>query len=192
MRFTQGSIEGLYLVDIEPIEDHRGFFARSWCRDEFAERGLTTDWAQSNLQFSPKAGTMRGLHYQLPPYAEIKLVRCTQGAVFDVAVDLRPDSPTYLEWSGVELSPDTRQSVWTPEGCAHGYVTLRPSTEVFYLTSHEYVPDAVRGIRYDDPIFAIDWPRSIDLVPPDYDEWPLFEHGDPHFWPYAEETEARR
>jgi len=190
MRFTQGAIEGLYIIDIEPINDHRGFFARSWCKDEFAKVGLEADWAQSNLQFSPNAGTMRGLHYQLPPQAEAKLVRCTSGAVFDAAVDMRPDSPTYLKWSGVELRADGRTSVWTPEGCAHGYVTLAPNTEVFYLTSHEYVPSAVRGLRYDDPAFAIPWPRSIELVPTGYDDWPLFAEDDTRFWPGAEEVGA--
>jgi len=186
MRFTEGAIAGLWIVDIEPIEDHRGFFARSWCADEFGQRGLVADWSQSNLQFSPKAGTMRGLHYQLPPHAETKLVRCTQGAVFDVAVDLRPDSPTYLDWSGIELRPETLTSVWTPKGCAHGYLTLEPNTEAFYLTSNRYVPEAVRGIRYDDPIFAISWPRDVDLVPENYDNWPFYKKNDPNFWPKTE------
>lgn len=183
MKFTEGTIAGLMVVDLEPIEDHRGFFARSWCEKEFAEHGLVGEWLQSNIQYSPQAGTMRGLHYQLPPHSEIKLARCTRGAVFDVAVDLRPDSPTFLNWSGVELNADERTSVWTPAGCAHGYVTLVPESEVFYLTSHEYVPEAVRGIRYDDPTFAIEWPREISLVPADYDSWPRYAVDDPYFWP---------
>lgn len=175
MKFTLGTVDGLWIIDPEPIEDHRGFFARSWCRTEFADHGMVAEWAQSNLQFSPTEGTMRGLHYQAAPHAEVKLVRCTRGSVFDVALDLRPDSPTFMKWSGVELRGDNRRSVWTPKGCAHGYVTLEPDSEVFYLTSNEYVPAAVRGIRYDDPAFAIGWPRSIDLVPGDYEEWPLFD-----------------
>jgi dTDP-4-dehydrorhamnose 3,5-epimerase len=117
---------------------------------------------------------MRGLHYQVPPHSEIKLVRCTSGAVFDVAVDLRPDSPTYRHWSGTELRAENHTSVWVPKGCAHGYVTLEPDSEVFYLTSSRYVPSAVRGVRYDDAAFEIAWPRPIELVPADYDTWPDF------------------
>lgn len=176
MKFTAGEIEDLWVIEIEPITDHRGFFARVWCEDEFAEHGLTATWPQQNLQFSPEAGTMRGLHYQIPPHSEIKLVRCTRGSVFDVALDLRPHSPTYGLWTGNELSPDTHAAVWVPRGCAHGYVTLEPNSEVFYLTSSRYVPDSVRGVRYDDPMFSIKWPRPIALVPTDYDEWPRFSH----------------
>lgn len=186
MRFTPGALDGLYFIEIEPIEDHRGFFARFWCEDEFEAHDLVADWPQGNLQFSPDAGTMRGLHYQLPPHSETKLVRCTRGSVYDVAVDLRPDSPTFLQWSGVELRADQHTSVWTPEGCAHGYVTLERNTEVFYLTSNIYVPEAVRGIRYDDPAFAITWPRSVDILPADYDHWPFFSEADPYFWPSSD------
>lgn len=151
---------------------------------------MEAQWAQSNIQFSPKAGTMRGLHYQLPPYSEIKLVRCTKGSVFDVAVDLRPDSKTYLAWSGVELNAENRTSVWTPSGCAHGYVTLEADTEAFYLTSHDYVPESVRGIRFDDPTFGIEWPRAIEVVPADYCEWPDFVDGDTYFWPDTTESQV--
>jgi dTDP-4-dehydrorhamnose 3,5-epimerase len=182
MKLTEGTISGLFVIDIEPITDHRGFFARSWCVDEFSEFGLSADWVQSNLQFSPLAGTMRGLHYQVPPHSETKLVRCTRGSVYDVAIDLRPDSPTYLTWAGTELSAETRRSVWAPAGCAHGYVTLEPNSEVFYMTSHRYTPPAVRGVRFDDPYFAIEWPREVDLVPSDYDSWPNFTPDDEYFW----------
>jgi dTDP-4-dehydrorhamnose 3,5-epimerase len=174
MRFTPGPIHGLWAIELDPIVDHRGYFARTWCEDEFAEHGLTAEWPQQNLQHSPHAGTMRGLHYQIQPHAEIKLVRCTRGSVFDVAVDLRPESPTYRQWSGTELRAETHTSVWVPKGCAHGYLTLEPDSEVFYLTSHRYTPPAVRGIRYDDPAFEIAWPRPIELVPADYDTWPGF------------------
>jgi dTDP-4-dehydrorhamnose 3,5-epimerase len=175
MRFRPGTIEGLWVIEIEPVVDHRGFFARSWCRDEFADHGLVTDWAQSNLQFSPQPGTMRGLHYQRPPYEEIKLVRCTRGAIYDVAADLRPDSPSYLQWFGVELRADEHTSLWIPKGCAHGYVTLEPDTEATYLASHEYAPEAVGGIRYDDPTFGIAWPRPVQVIPADYESWPFYE-----------------
>lgn len=188
MKFTEGSIEGLWIVDIEPIEDHRGFFARTWCEDEFGERGLSAIWRQSNTQVSPHRGTMRGLHYQFPPHTEVKLVRCTRGAVFDVAVDLRPGSPTFMQWSGVELSGENRRSVWTPAGCAHGYLTLEPETEAGYLTSYQYTPSAVRGLRYDDPAFQITWPEDPTELPPGYETWPSFDRLDPHFWPQAEGT----
>ena len=174
MRFTPGPIEGLWIIETEPVIDHRGYFARAWCQDEFAEHGLKASWPQQNLQHSPRAGTMRGLHYQVPPHAEIKLVRCTKGRVFDVTVDLRPDSATYGKWAGNELSDDSRIAVWVPHGCAHGYLTLAPESDVFYLTSKEYVPESVRGVRFDDPMFEIDWPRPIDLVPDGYDTWPDF------------------
>ena len=175
MKFTPGTIDGLWVIDLEPIVDHRGFFARSWCRKEFADHGMEAEWEQSNLQFSPAAGTMRGLHFQRPPHEEAKLVRCTKGRAFDAAVDLRPDSPTFRQWFGIELTPENHKSVWVPRGCAHGWLSLDPETEVFYLTSREYVPAAVGGIRYDDPTFGIVWPRPIEVVPSDYDRWPLFE-----------------
>ena len=171
MRFTQGPIDGLWVIDLEPFADHRGFFARAWSRKEFADRGMEADWEQSNLQFSPAPGTMRGLHFQRSPHEEAKLVRCTRGRAFDVAADLRPDSPTYLKWFGIELTPESHTSVWVPRGCAHGWLSLDPDTEVFYLTSNEYVPEAVGGIRYDDPAFGIQWPRSIDVLPSGYETW---------------------
>lgn len=174
MKFTPGAIEGMWVIETQPVVDHRGYFARVWCKEEFAHHGLEASWPQQNLQHSPQAGTMRGLHYQIPPHAEIKLVRCTRGSVFDVAVDLRPGSPTYGQWAGNELSADTHLAVWVPRGCAHGYVTLEPNSDVFYLTSNEYVPESVRGIRYDDPMFDISWPMPIDLVPDGYDTWADF------------------
>ena len=174
MKFTPEAVADLWTIDLEPVRDHRGFFARAWCEDEFAEHGMEASWPQQNLQYSPEAGTMRGLHYQVPPHAEVKLVRCTRGAVFDVAVDLRPESPTYRQWSGTELRADQHRSIWVPRGCAHGYVTLEPDSEVFYLTSSRYVPSAVRGLRYDDPAFDISWPRPISLLPAEYETWPHF------------------
>lgn len=175
MRFTPGSVDGSWLIETEPVEDRRGFFARVWSVDEFAEHGLRAEWPHQNMQRSPDAGTMRGLHYQVPPHAEIKLVRCTRGSVFDVTLDLRPSSPTFMKWQGTVLDATSQIAAWVPEGCAHGYVTLEPDTDVYYLASHRYTPHAVRGVRYDDPAFAIEWPRDIGLVPHDYDEWPPFE-----------------
>jgi dTDP-4-dehydrorhamnose 3,5-epimerase len=179
VRFSQGTLDGLWVIDPEPIVDHRGFFARSWCRKEFSDHGLNADWEQSNLQFSPQLGTMRGLHYQRSPHQEAKLVRCTRGRAYDVAVDLRPDSATYRRWFGIELTPDNHTAVWVPRGCAHGWLSLDPDTEVFYMTSHEYMPAAVGGVRYDDPAFGIVWPRPIEIVPSDYDRWPLFDSESP-------------
>lgn len=174
MKFTQGDVDGLWVIDLEPIADHRGFFARSWSRDEFEQRGMSADWAQSNLQVSPSPGTLRGIHYQRSPHEEAKLVRCTRGAVFDVSIDLRPASPTYLSWFGIQLDAESRTSVWSPRGCAHGYVSLEPDSEVFYLTSHDYTPSSVGGIRHDDPAFDIRWPRSIETVPDGHDAWPFY------------------
>lgn len=177
MKFTAGDIEGVWVVDLEPIADERGFFARGWCEDEFAAHGLVADWRQSNIQFSPQAGTLRGIHYQAPPHAEVKLVRCTSGVAWDVAVDVRPGSATFGKYSVTELSAATHRSVWVPEGFAHAYITLEPDTEVFYLTSHAYVPEAVRAVRPDDPLAPIDWPRAIEVYPPGWENWPFLENG---------------
>lgn len=171
MKFTTGAIKGLWHIDLEPVEDHRGYFARAWCRDEFLDHGLDAEWEQANLQVSPHQGTLRGIHYQLPPHGEVKLVRCTQGAVFDVAIDLRPDSPTYRRWNGVELTARNRRSVWVPTGCAHGYVTLEDDSEVTYLTSRAYAPESVRAVRFDDPAFAIEWPVAVSTLPGAHDSW---------------------
>lgn len=178
MKISPGDIDGGYVVDIEPIADPRGFFARVWSRSEFASVGLTATWPQSNMQFSPAAGTLRGLHYQADPFGEIKLVRCTAGATFDVAADLRPTSPTYLRWMGVELTAGNHRMVWIPEGCAHGFLTLEPNTEVYYLTSAEYEPSAVRGVRYDDPALGIAWPEEVSVVAERDLAWPLLSQAD--------------
>lgn len=177
MKLVSGPIHGAYVADIEPIADERGFFARIWSEDEFAAHGLAASWPHSNLQFSPNRGTLRGLHYQEAPYAEVKLVRCTSGAVFDVAVDLRPSSPTYLEWMGTELTAANHRLVWIPEGCAHGYLTLDPDSEVYYLTSQAYVPEAATGVRYDDPAFGIEWPGPAEVIARRDLEWPLVAEG---------------
>lgn len=174
MRFSRGPISGQWIIDLEAVIDHRGFFARTYCSDEFAEHGMNVEFPQQNMQHSPQSGTMRGLHYQAPPHTEAKLVRCTAGAVYDVTLDVRPHSDTYRQWSGTELRASEYRAIWVPPGCAHGYVTLEPNSEVYYLTSHRYVPDAVRGIRYDDPAFEIEWPIQIEAVPVDYDNWPDF------------------
>jgi dTDP-4-dehydrorhamnose 3,5-epimerase len=158
MIFTETKLPGLYLADLERREDERGFFARSWCRDEFAANGLDARLVQCNISFNLRRGVLRGMHYQAEPYPEVKLVRCTQGAIFDVAVDLRPDSPTFRQWVGVELTPANRRALYIPGGFAHGFQTLAPDSEVFYQMSEFYHPEAARGVRWNDPAFGIQWP----------------------------------
>lgn len=178
MKFHPTKIDGVVVVDIAPISDDRGFFARGWCTDEFAEHGLTASWVQSNIGHSTRAGTLRGMHYQAAPHAEVKLVRCTSGAVFDVAVDLRPDSPTYLAWVGVTLRADERQMIYIPDGCAHGYQTLVDDSEIHYFTSHRYVGSAAMGARFDDPAFGIEWPAEVSMVSDQDRGWPTLSGGD--------------
>jgi dTDP-4-dehydrorhamnose 3,5-epimerase len=175
MIFTETELPGAYVVDIEPREDERGFFARVWCEQEFAEQGLSTRVAQSNVSFNRRAGTLRGMHYQAPPHAEVKVVRCTSGAIFDAIVDLRPDSPTYKRWTGVELSEANHRALYVPEGFAHGYQTLVPDTMTFYQVSEFYAPDAERGLRWNDPAFAIEWPDPENAFLSEKDAaWPDF------------------
>jgi dTDP-4-dehydrorhamnose 3,5-epimerase len=176
MIFTETELPGAFVIDIEPREDDRGFFARAWCADEFAEHGLTTRVAQSNVSFNHRQGTLRGMHYQVAPHEEAKVVRCTRGAIFDAIIDLRPDSPTYKQWTGVELSADNRRALYVPEGFAHGYQTLAPDTETFYQVSERYAPGAERGVRWDDPAFAIEWPDAGNVFLSEKDAtWPDFQ-----------------
>lgn len=172
MRFTPTAVDGVVIVELEPIEDERGFFARAWCPEEFAEAGLHTTWVQENIAYNTRRGTLRGLHFQSAPYAEVKLVRCTRGAVWDVAVDLRPDSPSFRRSVGVELSGDNHWSLYIPEGCAHGYLTLTDDVEMRYLTSHPHAPQASTGIRYDDPLLAVEWPGEVLLLSENDRTWP--------------------
>ncbi|PEN09260.1 dTDP-4-dehydrorhamnose 3,5-epimerase [Longimonas halophila] len=173
MRFTETALTGAYLIDPEPHGDDRGFFARMLCVDELAAHGLGMDIVQVNISYSAEAGTLRGLHYQAPPHAEAKMIRCTRGAIFDVMVDLRPDSPTYRQWVGTECSAENRRLAYVPEGCAHGFLTLTSDTEVLYPVTARYTPRAERGLRYDDPALAIDWPAPIRVVSDKDRAWPL-------------------
>lgn len=172
MRFAPTALEGVVVVDLEPVEDDRGFFARAWCLREFAENGLGAQFVQENVGFSAAAGTLRGLHFQRSPFQEAKLVRCTAGAVWDVAVDLRASSPTYLRWAGVELSAERQNLLYVAEGCAHGYLTLTASAEVRYLTSRVYAPEAATGVRFDDEALGIEWPREVVVVSEQDRSWP--------------------
>jgi dTDP-4-dehydrorhamnose 3,5-epimerase len=159
MILSRTPIHGVYEVEPERSADERGYFARTYCADEFAAAGLDPVIAQCSTSFNACAGTLRGLHYQADPYAEAKLVRCTRGAIFDVAVDLRPESPSYLGWRGVELNEANGLSLYVPKGCAHGFQTLRDDSEVLYQISVAYQPGAGRGVRWDDPAFGIRWPE---------------------------------
>lgn len=160
MLFRETSVAGALVVEPERIEDDRGFFARTFSVDEFADRGLDTRVDQCSTSFNARAGTLRGMHYQLAPHAESKLVHCTRGAIYDVAVDLRPDSPSYLSWFGLELSAENGYGLFAPEGCAHGFQTLVDASEVHYQISTPYAPAAARGVRWDDPAFGIEWPAA--------------------------------
>ncbi len=158
MIFTRTALDGAYLIELESAQDDRGFFARSFCRQEFEAHGLNPRIAQCNVSFTRARGTLRGLHYQEAPYAEAKLMRCTQGAVWDVIVDLRRDSPSFKRWHGVELSAANRLALYAPEGVAHGFQTLVGDSEILYLMSESYHPEAARGARWNDPAFGIEWP----------------------------------
>jgi dTDP-4-dehydrorhamnose 3,5-epimerase len=162
--FTETGLPGAYVVGVKRIEDDRGFFARGWCRREFEEAGLNPNLVQVNLARSHRKGTLRGLHYQVAPHAEAKLARCTKGAIYDVLVDLRPDSPTFKRWFGIELTDDNHQMLYVPEGFAHGYQTLTDGAEMLYQTSQFYAAPSARGVRYDDPAFGIAWPLPVSVI----------------------------
>lgn len=175
MIFTPTDIEGVVVVTPEPRADARGFFARTFCAREFGAAGLRPLVAQANVSFNHAAGTLRGLHFQLPPAAEAKLVRCTRGRVYDVAVDLRPSSPTYLRHVGVVLDADERNALYVPEGCAHGYLTLTDAVEVAYQVSEFYAPGVESGLRWDDPALGIAWPGEVRVISEKDAAWPLYD-----------------
>jgi dTDP-4-dehydrorhamnose 3,5-epimerase len=164
MFFRKLGLKGTYCIEIEPLEDERGFFARSFCATEFEKQGLVSRFVQNNLSMNKKKGTLRGMHYQDPPFAEVKLVSCLKGAIYDVIVDLRQASPTRYQWLGVELTPEPYKMLYVPEGFAHGYQTLEDHTMVFYQVSEFYNPQFERGIRYDDPSININWPIKDPII----------------------------
>jgi dTDP-4-dehydrorhamnose 3,5-epimerase len=164
MIFTETKLKGAYQIDLELRRDDRGFFARSFCQNEFAAHGLKTIVAQSNVSFNRQKGTLRGMHFQVPPKAEAKLVRCTRGAVYDVIIDLRSESASYCSWVAVELTADNSRMLYVPEGFAHGFQTLEDNAEVFYQMFEFYAPDYARGVRWDDPAFGIAWPLTNPIV----------------------------
>jgi dTDP-4-dehydrorhamnose 3,5-epimerase len=164
VRFQESPLAGAYTIEMDRLEDERGFFARSYCAEEFAARGLGAAMPQSSVSFNARRGTLRGLHYQAEPHAEDKLVRCTAGAIYDVIVDLRPDSPTTRRWFGVELSAANHRSLFVPKGLAHGFMTLLDDTEVLYMISASYAPGFERGIRWNDPAIGISWPTAPTVL----------------------------
>jgi dTDP-4-dehydrorhamnose 3,5-epimerase len=164
MKFRETPIAGTWLLQLEVAADERGSFARAWCADEFSSRGLNPTIAQCNVSFNAKRGTLRGLHFQRQPHEEAKLVRCTAGAIFDVVVDVRRNSPTYDKWFGARLTAENRDMLYVPEGCAHGFQTLSDNAELFYLMSHPYHPECAAGILWSDPSLDIRWPSRDPIL----------------------------
>ena len=175
MKFEETKLPGIFEIHIEPKADDRGFFARSWCRKEFEAHGLDARMAQCNISFNRRKGTLRGVHYQVPPYSEAKVVRCTHGSIYDVIVDLRPHSPTFKQWTAIVLTAEKRNMAYVPENCAHGFLTLEDETEVFYLMSEFYDAASARGVRFDDPAFGIAWPATVEVISERDRTYPDFE-----------------
>jgi dTDP-4-dehydrorhamnose 3,5-epimerase len=177
--FTETELSGAFVIDLDRKEDNRGFFARAFCQHEFAEHGLKPVIAQANIAFNSRKATLRGMHFQFPPAPETKLVRCTRGAILDIIVDLRPESPTYLEHVAVELSADNHRALYVPERFAHGYQVLEDSTETSYQVGEFYTPGAEGGIRYDDPRLGLSWPLPASEISDKDRDWPLLSEIEP-------------
>jgi dTDP-4-dehydrorhamnose 3,5-epimerase len=175
MIFHPTPLPGAYLIEQQRFTDERGFFARTWCQQEFAEQGLDANLVQCSVSFNTLRGTLRGMHYQLPPFAESKVVRCTQGAIYDVMLDLRPTSPTFCQWFGAELSAANGRTLYIPKGFAHGFQTLTDNTEIFYQMSEFYAPASAGGARWDDPHFQITWPTAITVISAKDQAYPDFD-----------------
>ena len=179
MKFKETPLKGAFVIDLELLEDERGFFARSFCADEFAAHGLPSTFPQSNLSRNDESGTLRGMHVNTADHPEAKVVRCVRGAIHDVIVDLRAESPTRHRWLGVDLDDETGRALFVPPGCAHGFVTLRDDTDVWYLMSAPYAPGAGRGLRWDDPFFGIVWPRQPSVIAERDATYPDFDPASP-------------
>jgi dTDP-4-dehydrorhamnose 3,5-epimerase len=175
MIFRETQLPGVFEIDLESKPDERGFFARTWCQKEFAAQGLNTKLVQCSVSFNTRKGTLRGMHYQVAPHAETKLVRCTRGAIYDVVLDLRPQSPKFKGFIGVILTAEKRNTIYVPEGCAHGFLTLEEGTEVFYQMSGFQSAESARGVRFDDPEFRIAWPEKIEVISERDRNYPNFE-----------------
>ena len=176
MIFNETELKGAYVIDLERFEDKRGFFSRSWCKEEFKKHGLNDRLIQCNISFNKKAGTLRGMHFQIHPYEEAKLVRCTMGSIFDVIIDLRKNSPSYKKYLGITMTSENRKMLYVPEGFAHGFLTLEDKTEIFYQMSEFYAPECARGYRWNDPAFGIKWPQNVSVISErdrDYPDYPI-------------------
>jgi len=174
MKFIETNLKGAFVVEVDQLTDNRGFFARSWCQKEFEAHGLTSRVVQTNVSFSRSKATLRGMHYQIAPYQESKLVRCTRGVIYDVIIDLRPESPTHKQWVGVELTADNYSMLFVPEDFAHGFITLMDNTEITYQVSQFYTPGSEKGIRFNDPTFNIQWPLGVSVISDKDSNWPDF------------------
>lgn len=175
MTFHETKLSGVFEIHLEPRLDERGFFARTWCQREFEAQGLNSKLVQCSVSFNSREGTLRGIHYQAAPYAEAKVVRCTRGAIYDVVVDLRPQSPTFKGWIAVVLTAENRSMVYVPEGCAHGFLTLKDDSEVFYQMSEFYNAESACGVRWNDAAFQIAWPGKVSLISERDRSYPNFE-----------------
>jgi dTDP-4-dehydrorhamnose 3,5-epimerase len=164
MTFDEAKISGVFEIRLEPKSDERGFFARSWCQKEFESHGLNPKLVQCNISFNTRKGTLRGMHYQAPPFQEAKVIRCTRGAIYDVVIDLRPESQTFKSWILAVLTAENRNMIYVPAGCAHGFLTLEDETEVSYQMSEVYSAESARGVRWDDPAFQISWPEKVEVI----------------------------
>jgi len=175
MIFTESPLPGAFLIDLAPITDERGFFARAYCAEEFAAKGLGSELRQCSVSYNTRKGTLRGLHYQRSPHEEHKLVRCTAGAIFDVIVDVRPQSSHYRRWFGTQLTAQNRRSLFIPPGFAHGFITLSDDAEVYYMISVPHAPESAQGFRWSDPAFAIQWPMAPSVISPRDAAYPLLD-----------------
>ena len=175
MRFTETLLKGAFIIDLEPLHDERGMFARAWCQREFEAQGLKVTWLQNNVSLNYKKGTIRGMHYQAPPDEEVKLVRCTKGSIYDVIVDLRPNSPTFCQYATVMLSAENRRALYIPQGFAHGFQTLSDDSELFYHMSAFYQSGSARGFRWDDTTVGIRWPEPLTVISDKDRSWPPLE-----------------
>ncbi len=176
MKFTETKLKGAYVIEVEPIEDERGFFARSWCQKEFAEHGLNPNLVQCNISFNLKQGTLRGMHYQAQPHEEAKLIRCTKGAIYQVVIDIRPDSVTFKQWVAVELTAENRKMLYVSKGMASGFQTLVDDTEVFYQMAEFYNPESAKGIKWNDPTLGVQWPKEALVVSANDRDHPLLDN----------------
>jgi dTDP-4-dehydrorhamnose 3,5-epimerase len=175
MKFIETRLKGAFVITPDLIEDERGFFARTFCRREFEERALNPDLVQCSISFNKKKNTLRGMHYQAKPHAEVKLVRCTMGIIYDVIVDLRPESITFKKWFTIDLSQKNSKMLYVPEGFAHGFQTLTDNSEIFYQMSEFHHPESARGIRWDDPAFGIEWPLPVSIISKKDSSYPDWE-----------------